>query len=159
MLKKIYRSKNTLTYQGPFYYHGSTLSLEKISKKHPLWNVWWNYLLLPKLQRYIRLFMTKISPAIYMDWGPPYLSPVVRYILHLIIALACRNWWCKKCSKNCKDHVFDLKNTQHIESNYTLQPSKYLISIVNWFIYIKSVAICDRCTIPMHITIMLGPHQ
>ena len=40
------------------------------------------------------------------------------------------------------------KNTWHLESNYTLQPPKYLLLIVNRFRYTKNNATKDRCSIP-----------
>ena len=44
------------------------------------------------------------NTAIYVDLTPPHLNLIVCYtcILHLRIALPCRNWWCKECSKITK---------------------------------------------------------
>ena len=50
------------------------------------------------------------------------------------------------------------KNTWHVESNYILQPPKYLI-IVNRFRYINNNFTKDRCSIPMDMTVVLGLHK
>ena len=44
------------------------------------------------------------NTAIYVDLTPPHLNLIVCYtcILHLRIALPCRNWWCNECSKITK---------------------------------------------------------
>ena len=51
------------------------------------------------------------------------------------------------------------KNTWHVESNHILQPPKYLIVIVKRFTYINNIIHKDRCSIPMDMTVMLGPHK
>ena len=51
------------------------------------------------------------------------------------------------------------KNTWHVESNYILQPPKYLIIVVNRFGYINNNFSKDRCSIPMHMTVVLGLHK
>ena len=50
------------------------------------------------------------------------------------------------------------KDTWHVESNYILQPPKYLI-IVNRFRYINNIFTKDRCSIPMDMTVALGLHK
>ena len=40
-----------------------------------------------------------------IDRDLPHLNLVVCYILYLLIPLPCRNWWCKKCNKNRKEHL------------------------------------------------------
>ena len=52
-----------------------------------------------------------------------------------------------------------MKNTWHIESNYLLQPPKYLIIVVNRFRYINNNFTKDRCSIPMDTTVVLGLHK
>ena len=38
------------------------------------------------------LFWKIILSAMYVDWGPPYLSLVVCYIFHLLMPLLCKTW-------------------------------------------------------------------
>ena len=49
-----------------------------------------------------------VLSAIYVDWGPPDLSLVVCYILHLLIPLRCKTWYCKKCNSHYKNLVLDV---------------------------------------------------
>ena len=49
------------------------------------------------------------------------------------------------------------KNTWHVESNYILQPPKYLLLIVNRFRYTNNNVKKDRCSIPMDTTVLPGP--
>ena len=58
--------------------------------------------------------------------------------------------WLKSCSR-CN------KNTWHVESSYILQPPKYLLLFVNRFRYTNNNITNDRCSIPMDMTVMLGP--
>ena len=51
------------------------------------------------------------------------------------------------------------KNIWHVESNYLLQPPKYLIIVFNRFRYINNNFTKDRCSIPMDMTIVLGLHK
>ena len=51
------------------------------------------------------------------------------------------------------------KNNWHVESNYILQPPKYLIIAVNRFRYINNNFTKDRCSIPMDMTVVLGLHR
>ena len=51
------------------------------------------------------------------------------------------------------------KNTWHVESNYLLQPPRYLIIVVNRFRYINNNFTKDRCPIPMNMTVELGLHK
>ena len=48
------------------------------------------------------------------------------------------------------------KNTWHVESNYILQPLKYLIIVVDRFRYINNNFTNDRCSIPMDMTVVFG---
>ena len=61
----------------------------------------------------------------------------------------------QKWQKSCLRYK---KNNWHVESNYILQPQKYLIIIVNRFRYININVTKDRYSIPMYMTIMIGPH-
>ena len=51
------------------------------------------------------------------------------------------------------------KNTWHVESNYILQPLKYLIIVVNRFRYINNNFTKDWCSIPINRTVILGLHK
>ena len=51
------------------------------------------------------------------------------------------------------------KNTWHVESNYILQPPKYLIMVVNRFRYINNNFTKDRCSIPMTVVRKFGYHR
>ena len=59
----------------------------------------------------------------------------------------------EKPSFRCK------KNTWHVETNYILQPPKYLIIVVNRFKYINNNFTKDRCSILMDMTVVLGLHK
>ena len=51
------------------------------------------------------------------------------------------------------------KNTWRVESNYMLQPPKYLLLFANRFWYININATKDRCSIPTDTTVRLGPFE
>ena len=59
----------------------------------------------------------------------------------------------EKCCFRCK------KNTWHVESNYILQPPKYLIIMVNRFRYINNNYTKDRWSIHIDMTVVLGLHK
>ena len=50
-------------------------------------------------------------------------------------------------------------NRAHVESNYILQPPKYLIIVVNRFRYINKNFTKGRYSIPMDMTVVLGLHK
>ena len=60
-------------------------------------------------------------------------------------------WQLQKSCSRCNE------STWHVESNYILQPPKYMLHILNWFRYTNDNVTKDRCSIPMDTTIMLGP--
>ena len=62
----------------------------------------------------------------------------------------------QKLQKSC---IRCKKNTWYVESSPILQPPKYLIVIVNRFRYVNNSFNKDRCSIPMDMTVMLGPHK
>ena len=51
------------------------------------------------------------------------------------------------------------KNTWYVESNYILQPPKYLIIFVNRFRYINNNFTKDRCSIRMDMSVVLCLHK
>ena len=65
-----------------------------------------------------------------------------------------KQWMKQKLENSC---FRCKKNTWHVESNYLLQPLKYLIIVVNRFRYINNNFTKDRCSIPMDLTVELGP--
>ena len=50
------------------------------------------------------------------------------------------------------------KKSWHVESNYILQPPKYLIFVVNRIRYIINNFTIDKCSTPMDMTVILGLH-
>ena len=51
------------------------------------------------------------------------------------------------------------RNTWHVETNYILQPPKYLIIVVNRLRNIYNNFTKDRCSIPMDMTVVLGIYK
>ena len=60
----------------------------------------------------------------------------------------------KKLQKSCSRLN---KNTWHVDSNYILQPPKYLLLFSNRFRFINNNVTENRCSIPMDATAMLVP--
>ena len=101
-------------------------------------------------------------PSYCVDWDPPHLSPVYSV---LYITPTCTSsmqefimqGMHQKLQKSCFRYK---KNTWYVESNYILQPPKYLIIIVNRSRYKNNNVTEDRCSIPMDITIQsAGYHR
>ena len=91
----------------------------------------------------------------YVDWGPPHLSLVVCYILHLIIPLPCKTWYYKKCN-TYTNLVLDVIRTLGTSNQTILQPPKYFL-IVNRSGYANNSVTKDRYSILMDTTVMFGP--
>ena len=72
-------------------------------------------LLIPRGLLYLiscfHLCWNNILSVMYVDWGPPHLSLVVCYILHLVIPPPCKTWHYKECNKNYKNLVLDVIRT------------------------------------------------
>ena len=81
-----------------------------------------------------------------------YITPTCTFSMQESIKQGMKQKLEKSCFR-CK------KNTWHVESNYLLQPPKYLIIIVNRLRYININFTKDRCSIPMDMTIVLGLHK
>ena len=79
-----------------------------------------------------------------------YISPSDTSSMQNLILQGLQQKLQKSCSR-CN------KNTWHVESSYILQPPKYLLLFVNRFRYINNYVTKDRCTIPMDMTVRLGP--
>ena len=79
-----------------------------------------------------------------------YISPTDTSSMQNLILQGLQQKLQKSCSR-CN------KNTWHVESSYILQPPKYLLLFVNRFRYINDNVTKDRCSIPMDMTVRLGP--
>ena len=79
-----------------------------------------------------------------------YISPTYTSSMQNLILQGLQQILQKSCSR-CN------KNTWHVESNYILRPSKYLLVFVNRFRYINNNVTKDSCTIPMDTTVRRGP--
>ena len=94
----------------------------------------------------------------HVDWDPPqsssvlYITPTCTSSMQELIKQGMKQKLENSCFR-CK------KNTWHVESNYLLQPHKYLIIIVNRLGYINNNFNKDRCSIPMDMTVVLGLHK
>ena len=92
----------------------------------------------------------------HVDWDPLHLSLVAYtylYLFHAGIDKTRNGTKIRKSCFRCK------KNTWHVESNYLLQPPKYLVIAVNRFRYINNNFTKDRCSIPMDVTVVPGLHK
>ena len=81
-----------------------------------------------------------------------YITPTCTSSMQKLIKQRMKQKLEKSCFR-CK------KNTWHVESNYLLQPPKYLIIVVNRFRYINNKFTKDGCSIPMDMTVVLGLHK
>ena len=81
-----------------------------------------------------------------------YITPTYTYSMQELIMQGMQ----QKLEKSC--FRFE-KNNCHVLSNYITQPPKYLIIVVNRFRYINNDFTKDRCSIPMNMTVLLGPHK
>ena len=79
-----------------------------------------------------------------------YISPTDTSSMQNLILQGLQQKLQKSCSR-CN------KNTWHVESSYILQHPKYLLLFVNRFRYINNNVTKDRCSIPMDMTVRLGP--
>ena len=104
-----------------------------------------------KVQEYIEcLFLKKIISKIALEFSSVlYITPTCTSSMQELIKQGMGQKLEKSCFR-CK------KNTWHVESNYILQPPKYLIIVVNQFRYINNNFTKDKCSIPMDMTIVLG---
>ena len=102
------------------------------------------------------LFWKNILSAMYADWGPPHLNPIVLFIsptdtpsMQNFILQGLQQKLQKSCSRCNK--------TWNVESSYILQPPKYLLLFVNRFRYIYNNVNKDRCSTLMDTTFRLRP--
>ena len=97
--------------------------------------------------------------SLSLDRDLLHLSLVVCYIytyLYLFLAGIDHTRNTTKSEKSC----FRCRKTNwHVEYNYSLQPPKYLIIIVNRFRYINNNFTKDRCSTLMDMTFALGLHK
>ena len=87
-------------------------------------------------------FGEKILSAMYADQGPPHLSLVVCYIVHLLIPLLCKIWFYKDCNRNCKNSVLDVIRT---------------LGTSNQAIYYNLQNICFSSLIDLDTLIIMSP--
>ena len=106
-------------------------------------------ILLPICSFFRTPYERKASPA--SGTGALYITPTCTSSMQELIKQGMK----QKFKKSC----FRCKNTWHVESNYLLQPPKYLIIVVNRFRYINDNFTKDRCSIPMDMTVVLGLHK
>ena len=93
----------------------------------------------------------------YVDWGPPHLSLLVCYILHLLIPFPCKTWYFKECNKTYENLLSVIRTLRARRIKlYLLQPPKYLILIVKRFRYTNNHVTKDKCSIPMDTIVMLS---
>ena len=96
----------------------------------------------PFLEKYL-------LPAMYVGWGPPHLSLVVCYLLHLRIPISCKTWYYKECIKKYKNLVLDVIRTLDT-------------SIQTTYHNLQNICLLFTLTIMspkqmFHTTVMLGP--
>ena len=110
------------------------------------------------IQRFISCFFICYGKIYCLrDMSPSFASSSVLHItptytssMQDLILQGMQQKWQKSCSR-CN------KNTWHVESNYILQPPKYLLLFVNRFRYTNNNITKDRCSIPMDTAVMLNP--
>ena len=93
----------------------------------------------------------------HVDWDPPHLNLVACYIY----LVACYTSSMQELIKQGMEQKLEKscfrckKNTWCVDSNYILQPPKYLTIVVNRFRYINNNFTEDRCPMPMDMTVVL----
>ena len=102
------------------------------------------------LEKYIVCDVCGLRPPSFASSSVLYISPTDTSSVQNLILEGLQEKLQKSCSR-CN------KNTWHVESSYILQPEKYLLLFVNRFRYIYDNVTKDRCPIPMHTTVRLGP--
>ena len=108
-----------------------------IPKGQPLMRIWFGcHDIITSLGQMYQPLHFSLCPYIRHMVNLYTMSPVVCYILHVLIVLSCRNRWFKECNEKLRKSCFRCKkNTWDIESSHMLQHPKYLIIIVNGFRY------------------------
>ena len=102
------------------------------------------------LEKYIVCDVCGLRSPSFESSSVLYISPTNTSSMQNLILQGLQQKLQKSCSR-CN------KNTWNVESNYILQPPKYLLLFVNRFRYINNNVTKDRCSIPMDTTIRLGP--
>ena len=104
------------------------------------------------LEKYIGCVVCRLRSPSFESSSVLYITSTYTSSVQDLILQGMQQKLQKSCSR-CN------KNTWHVESNYILQPPKYLLLIVNRFIYTNNNVTKDRCSIPKDTTLMLGPHK
>ena len=100
------------------------------------------------LEKYIVCDVCRLRPPWFESSSVLYISPTDTSSMQNSILQGLQQKLQKSCSR-CN------KNTWHVESNYILQPLKYLLLFVNRFRYINNNVTKVRCSIPMDTTVGL----
>ena len=104
------------------------------------------------LEKHIRCDICLLRSPSFESSSVVYITPTCTSSMPDLITHGMQQKLQKSCIR-CK------KNTWHVESSHILQPPKYLIVIVNRFRYVNNSFNKDRCSIPMDMIVMLGPHR
>ena len=103
-------------------------------------------------EKYITCEMCKLKSPTFESSSVLYITPTNTPTMQDLILQGMQQKLLKSCSR-CN------KNTWHVESKHILQPPKYLVVNVKRFKYINNIIHKDRCSIPMDMIVMLGPHR
>ena len=104
------------------------------------------------LEKYIDCNACGLRSPSFESSSVLYITPTCTSFMQELIKQRMKQKLGKSCFR-CK------KNTWRVESNYHLQPPKYLIIVVNQFRYINNNFTEDRCSTPMNMTVVLGLHK
>ena len=104
------------------------------------------------MEKYIVCDVCGLGSSSFESSSVLYISPTDTSSMQNLILQGLLQKLQKSCSR-CN------KNTWYIESSYMLQPPKYLLLFVNRFRYINDNVTKDRCSIPMDMTVTLGPFK
>ena len=85
----------------------------------------------------------------YVGWGPPHLSLVVCYLLHLRIPISCKTWYFKECIKKYKNLVLDVIRTLDTSNQTTYHNLQNICLLFTLTIMSPKQM--------FHTTVMLGP--
>ena len=102
------------------------------------------------LEKYIVCDVCALRSPSFESSSALYISPTDTSSMQNLILQGLQQKLQKSCSR-CN------KNTWHVESSYILQPPKYLLLFVNRFRFNNNNVTKDRCSIPMDMTVGLGP--
>ena len=102
------------------------------------------------LEKYIVCNVCRLMSPSFESGSVLYITSTHTSSMQDLILQEMQRKWQNSCSR-CN------KNTWLVESNYILQPPKYLLLIINRFRYTNNNVTKDKCPIPMDMTVMLVP--